>query len=70
MDAFGIGVRTLSSKVLLPYINVRENRRDIKHGQSDPEKLDTRRRETKQKHNTICVGHYYTKTHTNNVNRT
>ena len=43
---------------------VRENRR----GQSkmdNPEKLatlgtqDTRRRKTKQKHNTICVGHHY-----------
>ena len=27
-----------------------------------------RRRQTKQKHNTICVGHRYT--HTNNVNKT
>jgi len=28
----------------------------------------TRRRKTKQKHNTICVGHHYTQTCTNNVN--
>jgi len=27
----------------------------------------TRRRQTKQKHNTICVGHHYTWTNTNNV---
>ena len=31
----------------------------------------TRRRKTKQKHNTICVGHHYTqKKTTNNVNET
>ena len=24
----------------------------------------------RQKHNTICVGHHYTKTNTNNVNKT
>jgi len=41
----------------------------------NPEKLatfgtqDTRRRQTKQKHNTIRVGHHYTKTNTNNVNK-
>ena len=54
---------------------VRENRR----GQSkmdNPEKLatlgtqDTRRRKTKQKHNTICVGHPYTQTNRNDVNKT
>jgi hypothetical protein len=25
----------------------------------NPEKMATRRRQTKQKHNTICVGHHY-----------
>jgi len=32
----------------------------------------TRRRKTKQKHNTIpvCVGNYYAQTNTNNVNKT
>ena len=30
----------------------------------------TRRRKTKQKHNTICFGHYYTQTNTHNVNKT
>jgi hypothetical protein len=30
----------------------------------------TRRRKTKQKHNTICVGHHYTQTKTNYVNKT
>ena len=30
----------------------------------------TRRRQTKQKHNTICVGHHYAQTNTNNVNKT
>ena len=31
--------------------------------------IDARRRKTKQKHNTICVSHHYTQTHTNNVNK-
>jgi len=30
----------------------------------------TRRRKTKQKHNTICVGHHYMQTYTNNINKT
>jgi hypothetical protein len=41
----------------------------------NPEKLDgnigyTRRRKTKQKHNTICVVHHYMHTDTHNVNKT
>jgi hypothetical protein len=28
----------------------------------------TRRRQAKQKHSTICVGHYYMQTNTNNLN--
>ena len=42
----------------------------IKNGQSrETGKIGyTRRR--KQKHNTICVGHHYTQTNTNNVNKT
>jgi hypothetical protein len=31
---------------------------------------ETRRRQTKQKHNTICVGHHYSQANTNNVNKT
>ena len=31
---------------------------------------DTRRGQTKQKHNTICVGHHFAQTNTNNVNKT
>jgi len=30
----------------------------------------TRRRKTKQEHNTVCVGHHHTQTNTNNVNKT
>jgi hypothetical protein len=30
----------------------------------------TKRRKTKQNHNTICVGHRYAQTNTNNVNKT
>ena len=42
----------------------------------NPEKLatlgtqDTKRRQAKQKHNTICVGHHYTQTNINKVNKT
>jgi hypothetical protein len=36
----------------------------------NPEKLATRRRQTKLKHNTKCVGHYYTQARTNNANVT
>jgi hypothetical protein len=45
-------------------INVREYRRGNKK-KDNPEKLAnwyTRRRKTKQKHNTICVGHHYAQT--------
>ena len=28
----------------------------------------TKRRKTKQQHNTVCVGHHYTQTNTNNIN--
>ena len=31
---------------------------------------ETGRNQTKQKQNTICVGHHYTQTNTNNVNKT
>ena len=30
----------------------------------------TRRKQTKQKHKTICVAHHYSQTNTNNVNKT
>ena len=29
----------------------------------------TRQRQTKQKHNTICVGHHYAQTNKNNANK-
>jgi len=29
----------------------------------------TRPRKTKQKHNTICAGHHYTQTNTNNIRK-
>ena len=43
----------------------------IKSGQSRETGIIgyTSRRQTKQKHNTICVGHHYTQTNTNNVNK-
>ena len=39
----------------------------------NPEKLatqGTQYKKNKTKHNTICVGHRYAKTNTNNVNKT
>ena len=44
----------------------------IKNGQSrEMSNLGyTRQRKTKQKHNTICVGHHYMQSNTNNVNKT
>jgi hypothetical protein len=38
----------------------------------NPEKLETlgTQDEDKKKHNTICAGHHYTQTSTNNVNKT
>jgi hypothetical protein len=32
--------------------------------------LITNNKQTKQKHNTICIGHHYAQTNTNNVNKT
>ena len=52
------------------FINVRDGA--IKNGQSrETGNIGyTRRRQTKQKHNTICVGHHYIKqTHTQNINK-
>ena len=53
-------------------INVREYWRGNQNGQSrETGNIGyTRWRETKQKHNTICVGHHYTQINTNNVNKT
>jgi hypothetical protein len=44
----------------------------IKQGQSSGSvNTDhTRQRKTKQKHDIRCVGHHYTQTNTNNVNKT
>ena len=33
----------------------------------NPEKMATRQKN--KKHNTICVGHHYTQTNTNNINK-
>jgi len=46
--------------------------RAIKNGQSRETGTVgyTRRRQTKEKQNTICVGHHYVQTNTNNVNKT
>jgi len=36
----------------------------------NPEKRATRRRQTKQKQSTKCVGHHYSQTNKNNINKT
>ena len=53
-------------------INAREYRKSNQNRQSrETGNLGyTRRRKAKQKHNTICVGHHYAHTKTNNVNKT
>jgi hypothetical protein len=53
-------------------INAREYRKSNQNGQSrETTNIGyTRRRKTKQKYNTICVGHHYAHTKTNNVNKT
>ena len=45
---------------------------EIKNGQSsETDNIgDTKRSKTKRKHNTICAGHHYTQTNTNNINKT
>ena len=36
----------------------------------NPEKVATYGTQEEEKHNTICVGHHYTQTNTNNINKT
>jgi hypothetical protein len=45
-------------------------KRLLKAKMDNPEQLATRRRKTKQKHNTIYVGHHYIQANTKNVNKT
>ena len=53
---------------------LRNSKGAIKNGQSTElvtqVTYNVRRRKAKQKHNTICTGHHYTHTNTNNVNKT
>jgi hypothetical protein len=55
----------------LPLV-IKINVREYKYGQStETDNIEyTRKRQTEQKHNTICVSHRYTQTNTNNVNKT
>ena len=36
----------------------------------NPDKLETYGKKSKTKNNTICVGHHYTQTNTNNIKKT
>ena len=75
---FNVLLKDLSYEVILfvllilVEINVREYRRgNQKRTIREAFNTDhTRRRKTKQKHNTICVGHHYWQANTNNVNKT
>ena len=57
-------------------LNKRQRKPKGQSRTNNPEKLatvgtqDARRRQRKQKHYTICVGHHCTQTNTNNVNKT
>ena len=57
---------------LLDVMNVGEYRRGYTNGTSTETGniRHTRRRQTKQKHNTICVWHHYMQTNTYNVKKT
>ena len=50
-------------------INVWEYQKKGQSTMDNPYKLATRRRKTKQKQNTICVGHHYSQANTNNVTK-
>ena len=56
----------------MTYMNVREYRRGYQKGYSREYGSIgyTSRRKTKQKHSSICVGHHYTETNINNVDKT
>ena len=52
------------------WINVREHRMLSNKSRETDNIGYTRRKQEKQLHSTICVGHQYTQTNTNNVNKT
>jgi hypothetical protein len=52
-------------KPLLPFMRIPKGQSKM----ANLEKLGTRQRKTEQKHNTLCVGHHYMQTSTNNVNK-
>ena len=58
--------------IIMTYMNVREYRRGYQKGYSREYGSIgyTSRRKTKQKHSSICVGHHYTETNINNVDKT
>ena len=77
--------RIVNKFIIILQIKVREYRRGNQKGQSretgnywstqrykDNNDITTRRRQTKHKHNTICIGHHvhYTQTSINNLNKT
>ena len=66
-----ISVIWCRSALMVEEINFREYRRDNQKGQyrETGNIRYTRRRKTKQKHNTICVAHHYMQTNTNNLIR-
>ena len=56
-------------------INKRQRTQKGQSIMDNPQKLATQStqdeaKKSKKKHNTICVGHYYTETNTNNTNKT
>ena len=65
-------LKHLNTDLMDPMIYVRGHRRGNQNGQSREigRIWFTKRRKTKQKHNTICVWHHYAQTNTNNINKT
>ena len=68
----GILLKKYSVTSLSLVDSLREYRRGNQNGQSrETGNIGyTRRSKTNQNHNTICVGHHYTQTNRNNVNKT
>ena len=55
------------------FVLLLHNRQKIPKGQSkmdNPEKPAPQGTHDEEKHNRICVGHHYTQTNTNNINKT
>jgi hypothetical protein len=61
---------TKGSQSVIIHVVARRGNKKKEHSRETGSIGYTRRRKTKQEHNTICVGRHYVQTNTNNVNKT